>query len=325
MTDEMAPSVASASELANALLAEVGKAVIGQQDVVRQVVLCLLASGHVLLEGVPGLGKTLLVRALAACLDARHARIQFTPDLMPSDITGHALFNMKTERFEVRKGPVFTNLLLADEINRAPAKTQAALLEVMQEQQVTIEGECYRVPRPFMVLATQNPIEQDGTYPLPEAELDRFMMKVLVDYPEARDELLMSDLVTTGRLADSLNVDALQAVMAADDLAGLQQTTAGITMDRAAMDYAVRLARETRATPGIRKGASPRASIAMIRIARASALVSGRDFVVPDDVKAAAGPVLRHRIQLSPELEIEGATPDSVLAELVQRVDAPRE
>jgi MoxR-like ATPase len=323
MNDEVRGTRVS-GEHAATLLAEVRKAVLGQDEVVRQVVLCLLASGHALLEGVPGLGKTLLVRALAAALDARHGRIQFTPDLMPSDITGHALFNMKSEQFEVRKGPVFTNLLLADEINRAPAKTQSALLEVMQEQQVTIEGESYLVPRPFMVLATQNPIEQEGTYPLPEAELDRFMVKILIDYPAAEDELAIADLATTGRVADGLHVGRLRPVMTSESLIQLQHECASVMMDRAVMDYAVRLARETRETPGIRKGASPRASIAMIRIARASALVGGRDFVVPDDVKAAALPVLRHRVQLSPELEIEGATPDGVLEDLLQRVEAPR-
>jgi MoxR-like ATPase len=321
MTDDYA----EVSARANALLHEVGKAIIGQRDVVRQVVLCLLAGGHVLLEGVPGLGKTLLVRALAAAIDARHARIQFTPDLMPSDVTGHALFNMKTEQFEIRRGPVFTNLLLADEINRAPAKTQAALLEVMQEQQVTIEGEAHAVPRPFMVLATQNPIEQDGTYPLPEAELDRFMLKVLIDYPEAADELTMADLVTTGRLADTLNIGDVSTVLESGDVIALQRATAAVTMDTAVMEYAVRLARATRSAPGVLKGASPRASIAMIRVARANALVAGRDFALPDDVKAAALPVLRHRVALSPELEIEGETVDSTLTALIERTDAPRQ
>jgi MoxR-like ATPase len=321
MTDDYA----EVSARANALLHEVGKAIIGQRDVVRHVVLCLLAGGHVLLEGVPGLGKTLLVRALAAAIDARHARIQFTPDLMPSDVTGHALFNMKTEQFEIRRGPVFTNLLLADEINRAPAKTQAALLEVMQEQQVTIEGEAHAVPRPFMVLATQNPIEQDGTYPLPEAELDRFMLKVLVDYPEAADELTMADLVTTGRLADTLNIGDVSTVLESGDVIALQRATAAVTMDTAVMEYAVRLARATRSAPGVLKGASPRASIAMIRVARANALVGGRDFALPDDVKAAALPVLRHRVALSPELEIEGETVDSTLTALIERTDAPRQ
>jgi MoxR-like ATPase len=321
MTDDYA----EVSARANVLLHEVGKAIIGQRDVVRQVVLCLLAGGHVLLEGVPGLGKTLLVRALAAAIDARHARIQFTPDLMPSDVTGHALFNMKTEQFEIRRGPVFTNLLLADEINRAPAKTQAALLEVMQEQQVTIEGEAHAVPRPFMVLATQNPIEQDGTYPLPEAELDRFMLKVLIDYPEAADELTMADLVTTGRLADTLNIGDVSTVLESGDVIALQRATAAVTMDTAVMEYAVRLARATRSAPGVLKGANPRASIAMIRVARANALVGGRDFALPDDVKAAALPVLRHRVALSPELEIEGETVDSTLTALIERTDAPRQ
>jgi MoxR-like ATPase len=316
--------IEAGSALANRFLTEIGKAVLGQDDVVRQVLLCLLASGHVLIEGVPGLGKTLLVRALTACFKGTHSRVQFTPDLMPSDVTGHSVFNMKTERFEVRRGPVFTHLLLADEINRAPAKTQAALLEVMQERRVTIEGDALPVPAPFMVLATQNPIEQDGTYPLPEAELDRFMMKVRIDYPGAAEECALVDRVTTGRMADILNVDDLAAIADAAAVLDLQELTAAIPIDAQVLDYAVRLARCTRSAVGLQQGAGPRASIALVRVARAAALLAGRDFVLPDDVKAVALPVLRHRVQMTPDLEIEGQDVDVVLAGLLDAVDAPR-
>lgn len=313
-----------ASRRIQALQHELQKVLIGQDAVIDDVLTALLAGGHVLIEGVPGLGKTLLVRALAQCFAGDFARIQFTPDLMPSDITGHAVYDRQTEQFNLRKGPVFTHLLLADEINRAPAKTQAALLEAMQERQVTLEGTALPIAQPFMVLATQNPIEQEGTYPLPEAELDRFMLKLRLDYPDADHEVAMVRQVTRSTRADMLDVQPVRQVLVAKDVAILQRLTSELEMDDRVLDYAVRLARATRTWPGLILGAGPRASIALVRGARARALMRGGDFVVPDDVKGCALAVLRHRVRLSAELEIDGIEVDQVLRQLLDQVPAPR-
>ena len=305
--------------------AQIERAFIGQRGIVDEIIVSLLAGGHVLLEGVPGLGKTLLVKALAAAIGGKFSRIQFTPDLMPSDVTGHAMYEAQTGSFRVRKGPVFANLLLADEINRAPAKTQAALLEVMQENQVTIEGQSSPVPRPFMSVATQNPVEHEGTYPLPEAQLDRFLLKVLIDYPEQTAEQQIVSAVTTGHVGDALNVEDVTEVMSPEHVVAAQQIVARTSGDPAVLDYAVRIVRETRQSSGIRMGAGPRGSIALIRAARAAAVLGSRDFVTPDDIRKVAPAALRHRIALAPEMEIEAYRPDDILRDILERVRAPRQ
>ncbi|MGA7436979.1 MAG: MoxR family ATPase [Luteibacter sp.] len=307
-----------------ALRAQVGHAFIGQPQVFEQVLLALLAAGHVLIEGVPGLGKTLLVRALASAVGGSFGRVQFTPDLMPSDVTGHAIYDMKAERFQIRRGPVFANLLLADEINRAPAKTQAALLEAMQENQVTIEGRRFPLPQPFMVVATQNPIEQEGTYALPEAQLDRFLVKVQIDYPALADETRMVTEVLGGQVAADLDVSRVAAVMNEAGLIAIQRMVASLRVDHEVVDYAVRIARATREWPGVMTGAGPRGGLALIRLARAAALLDGRDFVTPDDVRGVAIPALRHRIVLAPEALIDGQHVEDILKGLLHKVPAPR-
>jgi MoxR-like ATPase len=317
-------SLAQAVRALTAIRAEIAKAMVGQADVVEQVLAALLAGGHVLIEGVPGLGKTLLVRALARTFDGHFGRIQFTPDLMPADVTGHTLYDQGTRQFTTRRGPVFTNLLLADEINRAPAKTQAALLEVMQEGQVTIEGEPHPLVPPFMVLATQNPIEQEGTYALPEAQLDRFLLKIRIDYPPAEEEARMVKRVTSGQIGERLNVDAVATLIKPAAVLTLQNIAASVTVDDSVTDYAVRIVRATRTWNGVAMGCGPRGGIALVRAARAIALLSGRDFATPDDVKRIAPAALRHRLLPAPELEIEGHTSDTILQSLLQQVEAPR-
>ncbi len=314
-----------AAALASDIEQRLNQALIGQQQVVREVLIALIAGGHVLIEGVPGLGKTLLVRSLGKVLELDFNRIQFTPDLMPTDVTGHAMYDQKTEQFRIRRGPAFTQLLLADEINRAPAKTQAALLEVMQERQITIEGKAFSLDEPYMVLATQNPLDQEGTYPLPEAELDRFLFKVMIDYPDHNDETTLVNMVLDGTIRASLDVDSLTPATDGAGLLAMRKLCESVLIDAEVLDYALRIVRTTRDFSGLSHGASPRASIALARAARVQALVEGRDFVTPDDIQQVARPVLRHRIQLSADAEIEGQTPETVLGRLLEQVEAPRQ
>ncbi|HHL18349.1 MAG TPA: MoxR family ATPase [Thiothrix sp.] len=314
-----------ASQLIAEIKTEIGKAVIGQKKVIDETLIALIAGGNVLIEGVPGLGKTLLVKALASTFAGQFARIQFTPDLMPADVTGHVMFDMKNQKFNVRKGPVFTNLLLADEINRAPAKTQAALLEVMQEHQVTIEGTTFQTHEPFMTLATQNPLEQEGTYPLPEAQLDRFLLKIFIAYPSEAEEVSMIHAVTDNSVGDKLSVSNINAIASAAKLIQLQQLAASIAVDQEVIKYAVRIVRASREWQGLSIGAGPRGSISLIRAARAVALMNNHSYVTPDDIKQIAVPVLRHRVALAPEMELEGYTTDYLLESILNKTEAPRQ
>jgi MoxR-like ATPase len=317
-------SISDAAARVAALRSAIHQAVVGQEMVIEQVLVALVASGHVLLEGVPGLGKTLLVRALAQALSLTHARLQFTPDMMPSDITGHAVLDPGTRELRIVRGPVFTQILLADEINRAPAKTQSALLEVMQEYQVTLEGQPLPVPSPFMVLATQNPVETEGTYPLPEAQLDRFLFKIEIGYPGGDEEVDVVIKATAGQAGNALPLGGVKPVLDATAIAQLQQLCARQQVDRQVIDYAVRLARATRDYPGLALGASSRGALALVRGGRAVALFEGRDYVTPDDVKRIAVPSLRHRVALAPDALLEGRRTNDLLADVIDGVPAPR-
>lgn len=320
----IAPLVPMANAEINALIGEVQKAVIGQTDIIKKLIICLLAGGHVLLEGVPGLGKTLLVKALASAVSGEFGRIQFTPDLMPSDVTGHTLYDMQTGQWKTRKGAIFCHLLLADEINRAPAKTQSALLEAMQEGQVTIEGRTHALPRPFICVATQNPVEQEGTYPLPEAQLDRFLMNLYMDYPSADDEKRLLTQLITGRVGDSLDLSAVSKVMTPERLAQLQLITAHVRVDERVVQYALDIVRLSREFAGIDMGAGVRAGMALLRCAKASALMNGRDYATPDDVRYVAVDVLRHRVALTADFVIDGYGVGQVIEQLLTAVSAPR-
>jgi MoxR-like ATPase len=317
-------TISEITQVLQALRQELGKAVKGQSELLDQVLIALLSEGHVLIEGIPGLGKTLLVKALAAVTGAKFKRIQFTPDLMPSDIIGTTVFNSETSQFQIKIGPVFTNLLLADEINRAPAKTQSALLQAMQERMVNIDGENYSLGDFFICLATQNPIEMEGTYPLPEAQLDRFLMKILVTYPTFEEEREILKAYRAGFSADHLQTAALRQIITLEELLAIKAFVKTITVEDAIIDYITRLITATRRFPGVEVGASPRGGIALFQTARIKALFNGRDFVTPDDVKEMLLPVLRHRIIVEPEAEIEGEQADDFLIRIGEQVEVPR-
>jgi MoxR-like ATPase len=312
------------SQVAAHIRRETQKVIVGQEAVIDQILICLFAEGHALVEGVPGTAKTLIVKTLARIIGAGFNRIQFTPDLMPSDITGTNIFNLATSQFTMRHGPVFTDILLADEINRTPPKTQAALLEAMEERQVTIDGESHHLSPLFLVLATENPIEYEGTYPLPEAQLDRFLLKILISYPSFDEELRV-----IGNWQAGFNARKLEAVSfnILDDPAVISQCRAAVRDTRVepgVLAYLLNLVRRTREHPSLLWGASPRASVAMLLASKALAAMRGRDFVTPDDARDVAHPALRHRVLLRSEAEIEGVTPDSILDEIVSSVEVPR-
>jgi MoxR-like ATPase len=308
----------------HAIRAEVARALVGQEEIIDHTLVALLSGGHVLLEGVPGLGKTLLVRSLSIVLGCAFKRIQFTPDLMPSDVSGGNVFSQKKDQFEFLEGPVFTQLLLADEINRAPAKTQSALLEAMQERSVTADGVTRALPRPFMVIATQNPVESQGTYPLPEAQLDRFLFKLnlLHPAPEVEKTILANHL--GGFDAADLERFGLTRVVGASEVLDMQQALSQIRVEPGILDYIVDIVGRTRSHRSIYLGASPRASIALLHSSRAMAASEGRDFVVPDDVKGLARVVLRHRISLHPDAEIEGVSPDDCIQGILREATVPK-
>jgi MoxR-like ATPase len=306
------------------LRAEVGKAVVGQDAVVGSVLVALLCGGHVLLEGVPGVAKTLLVRAVSAALDLQTKRLQFTPDLMPGDVTGSMIYDARNGAFNFRPGPVFTNLLLADEINRTPPKTQSALLEAMEERQVSVDGEPRPLPQPFLVVATQNPIEYEGTYPLPEAQLDRFLLKLSVPLPEREEELNVLRAHHHGFDPRDLKAAGVTPVASAADLAAGRAAVRRVPVAEEVLAYAVDLVRATRMTPALELGASPRGTIALLTVAKAYAWLNGRDYVIPDDVKAYVVPTLRHRVRLRADAALDGVTVESVLAAVLAAVPAPR-
>ena len=301
---------------------EVGKVIVGQKDMVDMLIASLLAKGHALIEGVPGVAKTITAKLLAKSLNVDFSRIQFTPDLMPSDILGTSVFNLKDSEFEFKKGPIFSNMILIDEINRAPAKTQAALFEVMEEQQITIDGNKFKLDAPFMVLATQNPVEQEGTYRLPEAQLDRFLFKIDVGYPNLDEEIEI--LSREHQLKDTVKTDKVVSFLTAKQISEYQNLVAQVLVEEHLLKYIAQLIIATRSNQFLYLGASPRASIAILKSSKAFAAMSGRDFVTPEDIKRAAIPVLHHRVIVTPEREMEGVSSKQIIQQIIETVEIPR-
>ncbi len=300
----------------------IGNVIIGQDEMLDQLMIALLTDGHVLIEGVPGIAKTLTAKLFAKSISADFSRIQFTPDLMPSDITGTSVFNLKTSEFEFRKGPIFSNIILIDEINRSPAKTQAALLEVMEERSITVDGTTYKVEEPFVVIATQNPVEQEGTYRLPEAQSDRFLFKIKVNYPTLEDEVMI--LNNSHKRADKKEIDEVSAMISKEEISGFRKKIKALYIDENLIKYIAQIIDKTRNNSDLFLGASPRASLNIMNAAKAAAALNGRDFVIPDDIKYVAYPVLRHRIILSPEKEMEGLTSEKIIKKIINAVEVPR-
>lgn len=301
---------------------EIGKVIVGQTQMIDLLLAAILADGHVLIEGVPGVAKTLTAKLLAKSIDVQFSRIQFTPDLMPSDVLGTSVFNPQNGSFFYKQGPIFSNIVLIDEINRSPAKTQAALFEVMEEKQITFDGVTYQMPAPFLVLATQNPIEQEGTYRLPEAQLDRFIFKISVQYPSMEEEIKILQYTHDGRTTH-FN-DVVQRVLTAAEIENYRRQISGLFIEPKVMEYIAQIVHETRNNKALYLGASPRASVAILKGAKAFAAMRGRDFVTPDDVIAIAAPVLRHRIILTPEKEMEGGTADEIIEGILKKIEVPR-
>ena len=301
---------------------KIGGIVIGQEEMIDQIMIALLTDGHILIEGVPGIAKTLTAKLFAKSISADFSRIQFTPDLMPSDVTGTSVFNLSKSAFEFKKGPIFGNIILIDEINRAPAKTQAALIEVMEERQVTVDGTTYKMDEPFIVFATQNPIEQEGTYRLPEAQSDRFLFKINVDYPSTEDEITILKNSHNRKGADEMA--SIEAFITKEDIATFRQQIKELYIDENLIKYIAQITGKTRNNNSLFLGASPRASLNIMTASKAMAAINGRDFVIPDDIKAVAYPVLRHRLLLTPEKEMEGVTVDKIIKKIIDKVEVPR-
>jgi len=325
MEDEIFEQRTDLSKLSAAvdqIKATLGKIIVGQQETIDLLIAGILADGHVLIEGVPGVAKTLTAKLIAKAIDAKYSRIQFTPDLMPSDVLGTSIFNPKTVDFEFRQGPIFGNIILVDEINRAPAKTQSALFEVMEERQITIDGKTYKMQEPFIILATQNPIEQEGTYRLPEAQLDRFLFKIEVKYPSLEEEIAIITQQHQQKTNEQLT--HITPVLSIQDVISLRQQVVGFHVEPKILEFVARIIHETRNNKSLYLGGSPRASLAIVNAAKALAAIKGRDFVTPDDILWVAPAVLRHRLMLTPDKEMEGLSPDDVVKQIIQKMEIPR-